>query len=43
LYGLAKVGFMPEASCWEKLIEAVCRDRKLRRSVELLDVLITEG
>jgi len=40
LYGLADVGFMPKASCWERLVETVCRERKQRRSTELLDVLI---
>ncbi|KAF0902761.1 hypothetical protein E2562_019092 [Oryza meyeriana var. granulata] len=43
LYGLVDTGFMPEASCWARLIESVFRERKLRRSIELLDVLIAEG
>ncbi|XP_052145669.1 pentatricopeptide repeat-containing protein At5g18475-like [Oryza glaberrima] len=43
LYGLVDTGFMPEARCWARLIESVFRERKLRRSIELLDVLIAEG
>jgi hypothetical protein len=40
LYGLADMGFIPEASCWERLIKTVCRNRKQRRSIVLLDILI---
>jgi hypothetical protein len=43
LYGLADAGFMPEPRCWERLVESVCRERKQRRSTDLLEVLVGVG
>ncbi|OAY85312.1 Pentatricopeptide repeat-containing protein [Ananas comosus] len=39
-YGLAEMGFVPEIGTWARLVETVCKERKLWKLFELVDELI---
>ncbi|KAH0455645.1 hypothetical protein IEQ34_015677 [Dendrobium chrysotoxum] len=40
LLGLAEMGFVPETGTWLALARSVCRERKLKKAIELLDDLV---
>ncbi|KAM0952559.1 putative tetratricopeptide-like helical domain superfamily [Dioscorea sansibarensis] len=41
LFGLTEMGFAPEIGCWIRLVECVCRERKLGRVLERFNEIIS--